>query len=123
MRLLNADTTLHARTVIVHHPARRARRTVQAVLCHVIVAFAACVAGLAATPAAAETVEQWGLYEITLKGPSDGNPFVDVRLSAVFDNGSTQVEVPGFYDGDGIYRIRFMPETQGRWSYETRANR
>ena len=68
-------------------------------------------------------VEQWGTYEITLKGPADGNPFVEVRLSAVFDNGHRQLEVPGFYDGDGVYRIRFMPEAQGRWRYETRANR
>lgn len=69
------------------------------------------------------TVEQWGTFEITLKGPADGNPFVEVRLSAVFDNGRRQLEVPGFYDGDGVYRIRFMPEAQGRWRYETRANR
>lgn len=72
---------------------------------------------------AAGTVEQWGLYEISLKGPADGNPFVDVRLSAVFDSGGRRIEVPGFYDGDGVYRIRFMPETQGRWRYETSANR
>lgn len=69
------------------------------------------------------TVEQWGSFEITLKGPADGNPFVEVRLSAVFDNGRRQLEVPGFYDGDGVYRIRFMPEAQGRWRYETRSNR
>jgi len=33
------------------------------------------------------------------------------------------VEVPGFYDGDGKYLVRFMPDMQGRWSYETKANR
>jgi hypothetical protein len=75
------------------------------------------------TLAATNTVEQWGIYEIELKGPTNGNPFVEVRFSAVFDNGSQQVEVPGFYDGDGVYRLRFMPETQGKWRYETKANR
>ena len=69
------------------------------------------------------TVEQWGIYEIELKGPSDGNPFLDVRLSAVFSNGSRSVEVAGFYDGDGVYRIRFMPDEPGDWRYETKANR
>ena len=69
------------------------------------------------------TVEQWDVYEITLQGPADGNPFVDVLLSAVFDNGAKRVEAAGFYDGDGIYRIRFMPDAQGKWRYETRANR
>lgn len=69
------------------------------------------------------SVEQWDIYEITLRGPADGNPFVDVRLSAVFTNGVKRVEVAGFYDGEGTYRIRFMPEEQGQWRYETKANR
>ncbi|MCU0252004.1 MAG: DUF5060 domain-containing protein [Vicinamibacterales bacterium] len=93
--------------------------------------FAACLAAFAVmgshsarrAEAPAATLEQWGTFEITLKGPATGNPFVDVRLSAVFDDGRTQLEVPGFYDGDGVYRIRFMPDTQGRWRYETRASR
>jgi hypothetical protein len=73
---------------------------------------------------AAETpVEQWGIFEIALKGPSTGNPFVDVDLSAVFTREGRSVTVSGFYDGDGIYRIRFMPEQQGNWRYETRSNR
>src|SRR5512133_81597 len=70
-----------------------------------------------------QTVEQWGVYEIILKGPTNGNPFVDVRLSAVFDNGARQVEAEGFYDGGDAYRIRLMPESQGPWRYETKANR
>jgi hypothetical protein len=70
----------------------------------------------------ADTVEQWGLYEIELEGPADGNPVLDVQLSAVFANGSRKVEVPGFYDGDGIYRVRFMPEQPGIWRYETQSN-
>jgi hypothetical protein len=69
------------------------------------------------------TAEQWGIYEITLKGPADGNPFVDVRFSALFDNGGKKIEVPGFYDGEGVYRLRFMPEVRGRWHYETQSNR
>ncbi|HEX7569153.1 MAG TPA: DUF5060 domain-containing protein, partial [Verrucomicrobiae bacterium] len=55
---------------------------------------------LPATAAPTDTVPQWGIYEIELKGPADGNPFLDVRLSAVFSNGSKSIEVPGFYDGD-----------------------
>ena len=33
---------------------------------------------------AADTVEQWGIYEVALNGPTNGNPFLDVRFSAVF---------------------------------------
>lgn len=79
---------------------------------------------LASTAAvAADTVPQWGIYEVKLDGPTNGNPFLDVRLSAVFSNGSRNIEVPGFYDGDGVYRVRFMPDQPGPWHYETRANR
>ena len=63
-------------------------------------------AALAAGPG---TVEQWGIYEIELKGPTNGNPFLDVRFSAAFTDGCKTIEVPGFYDGDGVYRVRFMP--------------
>ena len=86
--------------------------------------FVLISSSLTAAPLAnTNTVEQWGIFEIQLKSPTNGNPFVDVRFSAVFDNGSKKIEVPGFYDGDGIYRIRFSPDTQGEWHYETKANR
>jgi Domain of unknown function (DUF5060)/Protein of unknown function (DUF4038)/Domain of unknown function (DUF5605) len=63
--------------------------------------------------------EQWGLYEIALNGPSAGNPFRDVILSAQFTHEHRTVEVKGFYDGNGTFRIRFMPDTPGAWSYKT----
>jgi hypothetical protein len=68
-------------------------------------------------------VEQWGIAELTFKGPTAGNPFVDVELSAKFTLGDRAVTTLGFYDGDGGYRIRFMPEQPGEWRYETRSNR
>jgi len=72
---------------------------------------------------AAQAVEKWGVFELELKGPVEGNPFVDVRVSAVFTDGTRTHEIPGFYDGDGIYRVRFMPEAVGAWRYETKSNR
>jgi hypothetical protein len=70
-------------------------------------------------------IERWGIYEVALEGPDEGavgNPFTDVTLSATFRLGSREVEAPGFYDGDGVYRIRFMPDASGEWSYVTHAN-
>ena len=64
-------------------------------------------------------VEQWDFYEIALNGRAAGNPFVEVELSARFTSGDHSVEAPGFYDGDGIYRVRFMPDRVGAWRYET----
>jgi hypothetical protein len=68
-------------------------------------------------------VEKWGVFELTLKGPADGNPFVEVRVSAVFTNDVRTFDVPGFYDGDGVYRVRFMPDSTGEWRYESKSNR
>ena len=36
-----------------------------------------------------------------------------IRLNAKFTNGSKTVTVPGFYDGNGIYKIRFSPDELG----------
>lgn len=36
--------------------------------------------------------------------------------------GDRSVLVLGFYDGDGVYRIRFMPEHQGKWTFRTSSN-
>jgi hypothetical protein len=66
--------------------------------------------------------EQWSVFEVALPGPSDGNPYMEITVNAVFKNGETVVNVPGFYDGDGMYRIRFSPEHLGRWEYTTESN-
>jgi hypothetical protein len=65
------------------------------------------------------SIEQWGLFEVILKGSSAGNPFKDVSLSAEFTREHRTVKVKGFYDGDGIYRVRFMPDMTGDWVYRT----
>ena len=59
------------------------------------------------------TIEKWGSFEASFAGPSAGNPFRDVAVEAVFSHKSRQVRVPGFYDGEGTYRVRFMPDTEG----------
>lgn len=83
------------------------------------IAISVALACSAVCARAAETVEQWGLYEVAINGPTNGNPFLDVRFAAKFVQGYDSIEVPGFYDGDGIYRVRFSPAKQGAWKYET----
>lgn len=67
-------------------------------------------------------VEKWRIYEIILNGDSKGNPFTDVQLSAKFTNGENIKIVSGFYDGNGTYKIRFMPQATGAWTYITSSN-
>ncbi|MEU6646856.1 DUF5605 domain-containing protein [Saccharomonospora sp. NPDC046836] len=63
-----------------------------------------------------------GRVEISLQGPSGGNPFIDVVLDAFVDDGTDQFVVPGFYDGDGIYRVRVLAQRPGTLRFELRSN-
>lgn len=61
--------------------------------------------------------------EIALAGPSHGNPYLDVTLSAVVSGpGRADHVVPGFYDGEGTYRLRFLPEAPGTYRVVTSSN-
>jgi hypothetical protein len=64
--------------------------------------------------------EQWGVTELVIDGPSHGNPFVDVELAARFtDDQGQDITVGGFYDGEGVYRVRFCAPGAGTWQYAT----
>jgi len=77
---------------------------------------------LAITSLYAKEVRQWEIFEFSLKGPQNGNPFLDVKFSTEFRYKNRIVEPEGFYDGDGIYRVRFMPDKKGIWTYKTKSN-
>ena len=66
--------------------------------------------------------EQWDIHEIVLKGRASDNPYTDVELSATFSLNDQHFTVPGFYDGDSTYRIRFSPPATGEWFYITKSN-
>lgn len=66
--------------------------------------------------------EKWRVFELTLNGPSEGNPFTENQLRGVFTNSNDTVHVAGFYDGKGIYKLRFMPSREGKWVYRTFSN-
>lgn len=65
------------------------------------------------------TVSKWSVFELSLAGPKSGNPYFDVELSGRFSQGNRTIIVPGFYDGDGNYKLRFMPDHEGEWQVET----
>lgn len=67
-------------------------------------------------------VEKWDFYELSLPGPTSGNPFIGIEFTAVFKQGDRAFEPEGFYDGNGIFKIRFMPDKQGIWTYKTKSN-
>ena len=56
-----------------------------------------------------KVVNRYGVMELVAEGPSEGNPFTDQWVRGTFESPSETKTTAGFYDGAGIYRIRFMP--------------
>jgi len=67
----------------------------------------------------AADIERWGVFELALPGPAEGNPYLDVAWSATFRQGDQAITVPGFWDGGDSYKVRFSPPATGEWRYET----
>ena len=67
-------------------------------------------------------LERWDVFEHSLEGPSSGNPFIEQHITGRFQSEQEDVEVSGFYDGDGIYRVRFMPSYVGEYRYRIEAS-
>lgn len=63
------------------------------------------------------TIERWSMFEISAPGKTEGNPFTDYTVTATFVGKSESVTVDGFYDGDGVYKARFMPSFDGEYRY------
>jgi hypothetical protein len=70
---------------------------------------------------AAQQVEQYHPVEITLKGSAEhANPFMVDVSATVKGPGWIKMVVPGFYDGEGTWKVRFSPSELGLWQYATR---
>lgn len=81
--------------------------------------FLSCL--IAISSRAGDEVERWGRFELSLKAEVQGNPF-DTELSAAFSCGDTTVTVRGFYDDNATFKVRFMPDRQGEWTYVTESD-
>ncbi len=68
------------------------------------------------------SVPRWGVFEVAITGPKDGNPFVDQSIGATFCGAQERKEVEGFYDGDGIYKVRFMPSFTGPYTFRVHSS-
>lgn len=61
---------------------------------------------------------QYQMMEFVYEGAPPKESFVCVDLNAEFIHPLKCEKVRGFYDGDGIYRVRFLPEFQGEYHYK-----
>ena len=69
-----------------------------------------------------ESVEKWGTFEAEMPGKKEGNPFTDYAIQGTFKGKEETKTVDGFYDGDGIYRVRFMPSFEGEYAFEIKGS-
>jgi len=86
--------------------------------------FAAAVfARIAFGAPAPPEVQQYHPIDLRFKAEGvSGNPFqVDFSAEFLGPDGKT-LKVPGFYDGDATWVIRFAPPAIGSWSYRTASN-
>ncbi len=73
---------------------------------------------LAITSSTVKAVEQWGVFEASFPAV-DAPRTIDSAFSATFSQGSQSVTVPGFWDGENDFKVRFSPPTKGDWNYTT----
>ena len=63
-------------------------------------------------------VARFSLVELPFTGPVEPIPADRTPLELVFAHeGGRSIRVPGFWDGDDRYLVRFAPELDGRWTW------
>lgn len=64
-------------------------------------------------------VQQYHSHDFVFPAATSGNPF-DVEITGTFIGpGGIRLQVPGFYDGEGKWKIRFSPTRTGKWNLVT----
>jgi hypothetical protein len=73
------------------------------------------------TPANAEPVSLWRVQEIDFQSErSYQHPFREVRLEVTFTSPSgNHPTVDAFWDGGGVWRVRFSPNETGSWKWRS----
>lgn len=65
-----------------------------------------------------QTVPLWGRWEGSFTAQRDTTPETELRLEFSSPSGKTR-SVLGFWDGGQTWRVRFMPDEQGKWTYRS----
>jgi len=63
-------------------------------------------------------MEQYRMCELKFQGEKLDKNWARVELSARLWCGDREVNVCGFYAGNGVYKARFLPDVPGTWQYE-----
>ena len=63
-------------------------------------------------------MRQHEMFELVFSGAILSENWAQIDLDAAFTCGETVKIVKGFYDGEGRYVVRFLPETAGSWHWQ-----
>lgn len=63
-------------------------------------------------------MECFKTFELSFQGNAPTGSQTEVDVVAEFTNGSERISVKGFYDGNGVYKVRFLPRKEGVWHWE-----
>ena len=58
-------------------------------------------------------MKQYEVFELVLNGQLPEGSEALAQVNAVFTCDGQEKEVKGFYDGNGVYKVRFLPEKCG----------
>lgn len=65
-------------------------------------------------------MRQYEIFELSLSGPEPSDSYVTTDIAADFLHVQTgeKIHVKGFYAGNSTYKVRFLPQKEGKYQYE-----
>jgi len=68
-------------------------------------------------------VQRWKPYDFAFKSTAKPtNPFAVNFTASITGPDNIQMTLPGFYDGNNVWKIRFSPTKEGRWTITTHSD-
>jgi hypothetical protein len=90
--------------------------------CLLAFALAASLVAAQAAGEASEAVQvpRWRPHDFVFGCDARlGNPFQVAFAAEATGPGGSRLTLPGFYDGNGTWKVRFTPTAEGDWSLQT----
>lgn len=63
-------------------------------------------------------MKQYEMFELQFNGRKPAGSEALTNVTAEFSNGEESWNVKGFYDGDGTYKVRFLPQKAGTYTWK-----
>ncbi len=63
------------------------------------------------------TMKRYEMCELSFSGPVLAENYASIDLRAVLSCGEEVHQVKGFYAGEGLYKVRFLPKSAGTYAY------